>query len=377
MKTVQQTQISQSHIISNNSFSSIQQPSQQNSHFAYQPGMINYMQSGQYPHSGNTFAYPSQYPQNLTSKGNYTKQSNTHNHKMNLHQHNINTNNNHHHLNANKIKATNSQNSFMSNNKQTLNNNYRTKEVFDLTKNEKDWPQLNGTLKKNFKNNKQKKASLEVEEENDEIVSDEEIDETVNVPQEKTPYLADANQLKKLIKNVNFIKTTVEQHYLTENNIKQLNVNTNNHISVPVSFKDAVLAKPKPPPPPPQPIKEVQLPIVKKTLENVSNIEKGADATPIVNSSSKTKRRSRRSRSKKNRSADDTRKSVERESFIVDFNFHNEEFPGLSDSVMNNTLESKTNSFLKLFEKKIESNGKIIINKKSNVFDLLTQSMAG
>jgi hypothetical protein len=359
MNTVQQTQISQSHIITNNPFSSVQQPSQQNSHFAYQPGMINYMQSGQYPHSGNTFAYTPQYPQNLTSKGNHTKQSNTHNHKMNLHQHNINTNNNNHHLNANKIKAANSQNSFMTNNKQTLNNNYRTKETFDLTKNEKDWPQLNGTLKKNVKNSKQKKAPLEVEEENDEIVSDEEIDETVNVPQEKTPYLADVNQLKKLIKNVNFIKTTVEQHYLTENNLKQSNVNTNNHISVPVSFKDAVLAKPKPQP---QPIKEAQIPIVKKIVENVSNIQKGADATPIVNSSSKTKRRSRRSRSKKNRSADDTRKSVERESLIVDFNLQNDEFPGLSDSVINKTLESKTNNFLKLFEKKLESSGKIIIN---------------
>ena len=353
---VQQTQqISPSHILSNNSFSSVQQPPQQQSHFAYQSGTINYVQSIQHPHSSNTFAYPSQYPQNLTSRGNYAKQSNTqnstHNNKTNHHHHQHNANQ--HHQNFNKLKAVNSQNSFMTNNKQILNN-HRTKEVFDLTKNEKDWPQLTGTLKKNLKN-KTKKVSNEADEDDDETVSDEEVREVVNVPQEKTPYLADANQLKKLIKNVNFIKTTVEQHYLTENNLKQQNNNANNHVSGPVSFKDAVLAKPKPPTP--QQIKEVKKPVVKKTIENSPIEEKeAASTTPIVTSSSKPKRRSRRSRSKKNRSADDTRKSIERDSFVIDFNLKNDEFPDLSNSVMSKTLEAKTANFLKLFENKLDSN---------------------
>jgi len=76
----------------------------------------------------------------------------------------------------------------------------------------------------------------------------------------------------------------------------------------------------------------------------------------LVTSSSKPKRRSRRSRSKKNRSADDTRKSIERYSFVVDFNLKNDEFPDLSNSIMSKTLEAETTNFLKLFENKLDLN---------------------
>jgi hypothetical protein len=339
---VQQTQpLSPAHLLPNNSYSSMQ-PS---SHFAYQSGMINYMQpvaSSQHPHLINSFVHSSQYPQNLTNRGNHIKQSNTQSspqtQKINHNQHNLSS---HNHQNVNKLKTENSFN--FSNNKQALNN-HKAKETFDLTKNEKDWPQLNGAVKKNLKNNnnKTKKVSNRVDEEEDDEdnVSGEEAPTVIDAP--KTPYLADANQLKKLIKNVNFIKTTVEQHYLTENNLKQNNFSANNHISVPVSFKDAVLAKPKPtPPPPPPPIKEVQSPIIKKTHEKGPNLSKDTNTVvPSVNSSSKPKRRSRRSRSKKNRSADDTRKSVDRESFSANFDLQNEEFPDLLNSV--SFFETKT-----------------------------------
>ncbi len=152
MNMVQQTQpLSPAHLLPNNSYSSMQ-PS---SHFAYQSGMINYMQPAapsQHPHvTHNTFVHSSQYPQNLTNRSNHLKQSNTQNspqtQKMNHNQHNLSSYN---HQNVTKLNPNFS-------NKQALNS-HKAKEAFDLTKNENDWPQLNGAVKKNLKNNNNTKT---------------------------------------------------------------------------------------------------------------------------------------------------------------------------------------------------------------------------
>ena len=61
---------------------------------------------------------------------------------------------------------------------------------------------------------------------NDKQISKNEEDIEENTDSNKTekeevrePYLKDESKLKMLIKNVNFIKTAVEQHYLNEKNM--------------------------------------------------------------------------------------------------------------------------------------------------------------
>ena len=348
-------QISPSHLVSVNSYSPVQQSPQQ----IYQPGLINYIpQQQQQHHHHNNFVYPVQYngvpPQILTHKLNHKlnhvkqMQANTHN----LSHTSSSTASKSNHLH--KVKAANSQHG--NNTKQPaattnrLNESATTVTVAAAAapiniKNENEWPTLNANSKAVTKpKNASKKSS--VQEENDDTPSPEEDLLTLDLELKTTPYLTDKNQLQKLIKNVNFIKTTIEQHYLTENNLKQQTTNQ-------LSFKDAVLTKKQPA----NKLQEKSVPAPLSTAAAATTSSKSDTATASANkvdplavttSSTKPKRRSRRSRSKKNRSADDTNKSVNRDSYSVeskvDFNLENEEFPDLiSNPDVNKTSVPKLN----------------------------------
>ena len=147
----------------------------------------------------------------------------------------------------------NNNNKFFMDKKQIINKEKTTN--FEINS-DQDWPILNANKVCTFQSDllaSNKKSVNIVKKEGD---NDDTIHETADILlanlEPKKPYIEDENKLKKVIKNVDFIKKTVEQHY--------------NYTEGKFSFKDAVLSVPKP------------LPIINKTtatatFDNVSNQE--------------------------------------------------------------------------------------------------------
>lgn len=111
------------------------------------------------------------------------------------------------------------QHQYNNNNKLVKNrkNNFR-QQVKQFTKsfevNEKEWPSLTNGEANNSEINEVK---------------------PVEPPEPKVPYIADEAKFRKVVKNVNLIKQTIEQHYLYE---------TNQQSQSKLSFRDAILTKP-------------------------------------------------------------------------------------------------------------------------------------
>lgn len=241
---------------------------------------------------------------------------------------------------SNKMNQQMPKRTYISNNNKSL---LGKKQIINKSKpknfqicGEQDWPILTASLATQsnfsaFKNNALVKTEKKEDDDGDETV-DEQIDELVTVNQEpKKPYIEDESKLKKVIKNVDFIKKTVEQHY--------------NYTEGKLSFKDVVLTVPK------------LLPLVNETnsanLVNVSNKNELVETAEVVQGTTASlnqtekcseKKRRKRSRSKK--------KTIHKQDSVTDdevkqeinktFNFEKEDFPDLM--VMSNFKGEKSPS---------------------------------
>jgi hypothetical protein len=216
-----------------------------------------------------------------------------------------------------RTHINNSNKSFIDK-KQIIN---KTKSTNFEINSDQDWPNLNTTKVCTFQSDllaSNKKSVDFVKKEEDD---DDSIDETADIllanSEPKKPYIEDESKLKKVIKNVDFIKKTVEQHY--------------NYTEGKFSFKDAVLSVPKP------------LPIINKTsaatFDNVSNQQIKSKkketalepTTAVLNQTEqeRKKKRCKRSRSKK--------KTIQKQDTLSDeetkkekaFDLKKEDFPDL------------------------------------------------
>lgn len=178
--------------------------------------------------------------------------------------------------------------------------NYQKQSVINTQKfnptDERNWPSLPSSkqTQKHSKSSDNKNEQLS-DEDTDKV---DDISKQTNIKTE--PYLADENKLKKLIKNVNFIKTTVEQHYLSENNYK-------------MSFRDSLLTKKT------APTKSVTVSAVNPTVT-----EEKTEST-VSNPVKSEKTRRKRSKSKGSPSA--TRLDVNKQSNETNFDLSKENFP--------------------------------------------------
>lgn len=137
----------------------------------------------------------------------------------------------------------------------------------------------------------------------------------------KVPYIADEAKFKKVVKNVNFIKQTIEQHYLYETNQNQ-NQKNNNPQSFSLSFKDAVLTKPV------KLIKQLSSAVGLDKLKS-SSTSKTNDEVSTKTSEPKAKRNHKRRKSKTNAQSRDSSLNNKK---IEEFELTREEFPDLSNA---------------------------------------------
>jgi len=117
---------------------------------------------------------------------------------------------------------------------------------------------------------------------------------TESIPEIK-PTVVDASTLEKLMKNVNLIKKTVEQHYLSQT----------------LSFKDVVLKKP-----------EVAAPVLDVAQDTIR---------PVESKSKKRDERRKRSRSRHKAAVEDNAQAEQEESSDVRFNLDVADFPSLDE----------------------------------------------
>jgi hypothetical protein len=173
----------------------------------------------QNPMSNNSIAIHSnnQVNKQLSQNYKYNKKYNKNN--------NNNNNNNYNNKNVNSCSKSGDfsliNNLRVRNKNITPKTNSKVETNFEITDSDKEWPTL---LKQN-------ETKLESENLEEKKVEENVINE---------PYLEDETKLKKLIKNVDFIKRTVEQHYLNSNNHHNNNNNKKNYDSLnnkPFSFK--------------------------------------------------------------------------------------------------------------------------------------------
>lgn len=166
-------------------------------------------------------------------------------------------------------------------------------------------------------NTKKKVEQDEDDYDNDEI---EEKGEQIDT-KPKTPYLEDETKLKKLIKNVDFIKKTIEEHY---------NLNERKF-----SFKDAVLSKPAAPPA----SSASKTPVKKASLDNNNNNKENITTnageqhlsekseTKDAAETTVTKKKHKRSRRKNSLKKQDTLTDGEEKK---EFDLNKEDFPDLA-----------------------------------------------
>jgi hypothetical protein len=198
---------------------------------------------------------------------------------------------------------------------------------------EKDWPSLTGGQPNGNKQKGGKNLGKQNSKEDEDDDYDDGESKTTQTEKEEVrkPFLDDPKKLRMVLNNVNFIKTTLEQHY-NENN---MNMRKNNNKLF--SFREAVMAKPTPAAQP----KQAE---VKKSQENLNSKNMQEDTT-----SSKPRRKSKsgRSRSKKNRSADGkaTRESSTDNNPQKDFDLNEQEFPDLGSTVDSSARHKHFSSF--------------------------------
>jgi hypothetical protein len=240
-------------------------------------------------------------------------------------------------FNNTNVKILNNNN----NNNKKLSNKLKNLNNIEVN-NDKEWPSLVPVTNEN----QQKKKSNDKKQEKD-------LDELNDMTQSacellpKTPYLEDETKLKKLIKNVDFIKKTVEQHYNNLNEGK-------------FSFKDAVLAKP------------VTLATSNKqtisTKESVSDLDKKKEQPRpplpelVTDSNVEVKKHRKRSRNKK--------KQLEKQDTLTDneqkvFDLKNEDFPDLATNE-NKTKENKLSLSLDLDAKPTTTTTNVVKSEKKS-----------
>ena len=202
-------------------------------------------------------------------------------------------------------------------NKQKVNDSSPVKiNNFELHKqDEESWPTL---MEKKLKSDPKDKGSSE----------DEERRETESIREVREPYVKDKLKLEKLIKNVNFIKKTVEQHYLSQNE----------RISGPsFSFKDALLKKPK------------QVVEVKRVDEAKAMAKKTESAPVSEPESTKEKRKRTRRKKKKSQSQPSSdNPDAEKRSYSFDLT---RDFPELGGNHMESNYKSLNQSITSVDEK--------------------------
>ena len=217
------------------------------------------------------------------------------------------------------------------------NQNRLNKQNIEIN-NDKEWPSLtpNDSTKSNRKpiaNNTNKKVEQQQQQhhpnEDDEDDDDQENKQEPIEIQPRTPYLEDETKLKKLIKNVDFIKKTVEEHY---------NLNERKF-----SFKDAVLSKPvviKP-----TLVKQQSLDKNNNNKENTpiqkKEEEKQQEATEETDGTKKKRKRNRRKNSlKKQETLTDENEEKKKE-----FDLNKEDFPDLAKSVENEKTNFQSDAY--------------------------------
>ena len=242
------------------------------------------------------------------------------------------------------IGINNSINNNNNNNSQKLNKNnlrknknqYQPQQPIIDNSNEKEWPSLVSN-KKNMEMNKSDDEDSDDKNQQDNLV---------NVVKE--PYLKDENKLKMLLKNVNFIKTAVEQHYLNENNIKMPTNNRNN-----ISFKDAIL----------NPRSKIENKVADNTLKDNSILNKQVSSSSSQEPA-KTKKTRKRSRSKKKIQNENTENPTE-EPVVSNFDLNNEDFPDLSASGSSHRPNNLSENWKKVDHKSdAYSSGNKYLNKQ-------------
>jgi hypothetical protein len=237
----------------------------------------------------------------------HQKYSNKKQNNFNRISNNITTINNDNNQKQNKNNLKKNKSQHQSNQSQTIIDN----------SNEKEWPSL-------VSNNKIKEMHKKEDEDSD-YKNDQE--NLVNIVKE--PYLKDEKKLKMLLKNVNFIKTAVEQHYLNENNIKFANNNKNKN-SERFSFKDAIL-NPRPK------IDNKKNDI--NTEDNDNSLNKQISSSQESNKFKKTRKRSRSKKKTKNENIENTNEEP-----TANFDLNDEDFPDLgttgTSTISTNLLEN-------------------------------------
>ncbi len=174
---------------------------------------------------------------------------------------------------------------------------------------ENDWPSLNAsfsdkpertTLSRSFSDNEEEKHTQ------------------IDIPIVE-PTRLNETTVKKIMKNVNFIKKTVEQHYLSQT----------------LSFKDAVLKKPE----------ETKVSKLNEVAESVEVSETNVETAPelVVGKSKKRSERRKRSRNKhKALLEQNDQKEKDKEKLTdVDFDLNAVDFPGLEESNQSNHNKNK------------------------------------
>jgi hypothetical protein len=246
------------------------------------------------------------------------------------------------HDNNPKRSFNNANVKILNNNNKKLNNKLKTNNNIEVN-NDKEWPSLVPVTNENQqkKKSKDKKQEQDLDESNDMTQPECEL-----LP--KTPYLEDETKLKKLIKNVDFIKKTVEQHYNNLNEGK-------------FSFKDAVLAKP------------VSLATSNKqtisTKESVSDLDKKKEQPKlplpelVTDSNVEVKKHRKRSRNKK--------KQLEKQDTLTDneqkvFDLKNEDFPDLATNE-NKTKQNKLSLSLDLDAKPTTIATNVVKSEKKSI----------
>jgi hypothetical protein len=153
-------------------------------------------------------------------------------------------------------------------------------------------------------------------------------DEEKEEPVINVPYLEDKEKLQKLIKNVDFIKNTIEQHFYDNKEA--------------FSFKDAILRKP----------------VSTNTLTKTNTISNEKEK---INKVTKTKRSARSSAQKVKQQLElDRLKKEEEEVIKVEFDLINENFPDLSSNSKSNQKEDQ----LPIYKKVQIDHNKGKLNKK-------------
>jgi hypothetical protein len=284
-----------------------------NDQYAYQPqqqSVITYT---------NPMQIKSQQQQQLIQQKYANKKQNNFNRIYTITNNNNNNNNNNQKQNKNNNKKNKIQNQL-----------HQSQPVIDNS-NEKEWPSL-------VSDNKNIDLSKSDYDEDSDQKNEKE-----NVIKE--PYLKDEKKLKMLLKNVNFIKTAVEQHYLNENNIKVHNNNRNNF-----SFKDAIL----------NPRSKIDNKPADNTNTEVKDNSLKKNSISSSQEPTKAKKNRKRSRSKK-KTQNETNEKTTEENLSANFDLNDEDFPDLSASGSSNRPNSLSENW-----KKVDAHSNGNLNFKIN-----------